>query len=149
VYILKRRKRLYSNSKFSLGEAKTLGTLGKTPISKSRFWILKNVSNIDDKYKSREISIIKEKDRLVFKGRFKKSQDVKVILYRNGIANYYDVPISKKPYTALCVDILTEEETKNGLSITKYINSDLLYGKYSIFVEIDGVLYKTDKFVKF
>lgn len=140
---------LYGNSSFSLGKALEVGSLGKTKVDKTKLWIYRNskdVSSIEDNY---DIDITKEKDRLVFKGRFKKGQDVNVVLYKDGIAKYYDVAISKKPYTALCVDILTDEETANGIMVTKYINSDLLFGKYSIYLEIDGVLYKTDKYVKF
>ena len=65
------------------------------------------------------------------------------------IATYYDVPISKKPYTALCVDVFTEEETENGIVVTKYINKDSLYDNFSIYVEINGVVYKTLKYVNF
>ena len=64
-------------------------------------------------------------------------------------ANYYEVDISKKPYTALCVDILTDEETENGIMVTKYINDVGLDGKYSIYVEIDGVIYNTNTVVDF
>ena len=62
---------------------------------------------------------------------------------------YYDVPVSKKPYTALCVDVFTEEENENGISVTKYINEEGLSGKYSIYVSIDGVIYNTGKNVEF
>lgn len=138
-----------NNSEFSLGEALEVGSLGKTDIDKSRFWIYKNTIFDQSIYERHDIKINKEKDRLAFSGRFKKGQSVNIILYKNGVASYYKVPISKKPYTALCVDILTEEENLNGISVTKYINSDLLFGKYSIYLEIDGNLYKTDKYVNF
>lgn len=64
-------------------------------------------------------------------------------------ANYYNVKISKRPYTALCVDIFTEEENENGIVVTKYINAEGLNGEYSIFLEIDGVIYDPDLFVEF
>ena len=35
------------------------------------------------------------------------------------------------------------------IKAVKYINKEGLIGKYSIFIEIDGVLYKTDEYVKF
>ena len=57
--------------------------------------------------------------------------------------------VSKKPYTALCVDIFTEEETENGISVTKYINQEGLDGKYSIYIELNGVLYNTGEYVEF
>ena len=61
----------------------------------------------------------------------------------------YEVTISKKPYTALCVDIFTEEETENGIVVTKYINQEGLSGKYSIYLKINGILYNTGKYVRF
>ena len=82
-------------------------------------------------------------------GTFKKDTNVQIVLHKNLITNYYDVPISKKPYTALCVDILQEEETEKGLNITKYINEDGLSGEYSIYVLIDDILYDTDLKVTF
>ena len=132
-----------------LGKGKEVGSLGKTKADSKKLWLYKNTNEIDSTYKKYEISITKEKDRLVFKGRFKKSDNVKVILYKNMIATYYDVPISKKPYTALCVDVFTEEETENGIVVTKYINKDSLYDNFSIYVEINGVVYKTLKYVNF
>ena len=47
------------------------------------------------------------------------------------------------------LDIFTEEENENGIFITKYINSEGLKGKYSIYVQIDGVFYQTEKYVEF
>ena len=61
----------------------------------------------------------------------------------------YEVPISKKPYTALCVDIFTEEEDENGIVVTKYINQEGLEGKYSIYLKIDDILYDTGRYVDF
>ena len=96
-----------------------------------------------------DITIEKEIDRLVVKGQFKRGAEVNVYLYKNVISNVYNIPISKKPYTALCVDIFTEEETEQGIYVTKYINDEDLYGKYSIYLEIDGKLYNTSKYVVF
>ena len=81
--------------------------------------------------------------------RIKKGEEVNVILYKNMIASYYNVPISKRPYTALCVDVFTEEENQNGIVVTKYINNVGLYDNFSIYVEIDGTIYKTDQYVNF
>ena len=61
----------------------------------------------------------------------------------------YNIPIKKKPYTAMCVDVFTEEESENGINVTKYINDDGLMGVYSIYLEIDGKVYSTDSYVEF
>ena len=137
------------NEEYSKKTASRVGSLGKTEIDKSKLTLNLSSQEIDDEYKNHEITIEKEIDRLVFSGRFKKEQKVNIILYRNLAANYYEVDISKKPYTALCVDILTDEETENGIMVTKYINDVGLDGKYSIYVEIDGVIYNTNTVVDF
>ena len=141
---------LYSdNEKFSLTDSERLGSLGVTEVTSKKLGFVINSKKIDDSYKEHNISITKEIDRLVFTGKFKRGTEVNVILYKNGIKNIYNVPISKKPYTALCVDIFTEEETKEGINVTKYINEDGLSGKYSVYVEIDGKIYDTNEYVDF
>ena len=62
--------------------------------------------------------------------------------------NVYSMRVSKTPYTALCVDLGNNSDDEN-ITATKYINKDGLIGTYSIFIEIDGVLYKTDEYVRF
>ena len=123
-------------------------SLGKTVVSDKK---LKRIEGEkpDSEYKKHNISFTKEVDRLTFSGKFKKDEDVKVILYTNFVSNYYNIKISKKPYTALCLDVFTEEETENGISITRYINADGLKGSYSIYLEIDGKVYNTGEYVKF
>ena len=79
--------------------------------------------DVDKEYEEHNITFTKESDRLVVKGLFKRLTEVNIILYKNMTMTYYNVPVSKKPYTALCVDILTEEETKKGINVTKYINA--------------------------
>lgn len=141
---------LYTDDdKFKIEKSERIGTLGKTTIDKKEFTSLIESKEIDEEYESKEITITKEIDRLVVKGRFKRGSTVNVILYKNLISNYYNVKISKKPYTALCIDIITEEENEKGLNVTKYINEDGLKGKYSIYIEIDGTIYNTKEYVEF
>lgn len=137
----------YENLK--LGKAKRLGTLGKTKIDKRIRTFNLNSKKINDKYRKHNISITKEIDRLVIKGKFRRENKVKIVLYKNGKSRYYNVKVSKKPYTALCVDLFTEEENKYGIDVTKYINKDGLSGKYSIYIELDNTLYNTEKYVEF
>ena len=116
---------------------------------KSHFFsFVTEVKDIDKEYKSHEISIKNEEDRLEIKGRFKRGVEVKAILYKNGIIKEYNIPISKKPYTAMCVDIFTEEENKNGIVVTKYINKEDLSGKYSLYLQINDTIYKTGKYIE-
>ena len=137
------------NEEMNMNTPKTLGSLGKTKIDKTEFQPTIKSNKKDKVYNSHEISFQKEKDRLVLKGTFKKGTDVKVLLYKDLKVNYYYISISKKPYTALCVDVFTEEETEKGLTVTRYINQEGLKGKYSIYVSIDGKVYNTEEYVNF
>ena len=139
---------LYGKDNFKLGSATTKGTLGKTEVSKTGFGFMTNTKKIDKEYKNHDITITNEEDRLEVKGRFKRGTEVKVLLYKNGEVKEYEVPISKKPYTAMCVDIFTEEENKNGIVVTKYINKDGLEGKYSLYLQINDTIYKTGKYIE-
>ena len=130
-------------------KATRIGSLGKTDVDDTKIAIDLPSKKIDKTYKSHNISITKEIDRLVVKGQFKRGTDVNVVLYKNMLSKYYNIKVSKKPYTALCVDVFTEEENENGIVVTKYINDEGLSGKYSIYIEIDGVLYDTGRYVEF
>lgn len=140
---------LYNDTEFKLGSAKRLGTLGETKIDNKKVMPIMNLNEIDKNYKAHDITITKEEDRLIFNGQFKRGQKVNVILYKNLRSSYYNVKVSKRPYTALCVDVFTDEENEKGIYVTKYINSEGLKGKYSIYVEIDGKVYNTSKYVEF
>ena len=137
------------NESFKLSKAERVGSLGETEVTSNELGFILNSKDFKDIEEEHNISITKEVDRLVFTGKFKRGTDVNVILYKNGTKNIYNVSISKRPYTALCVDIFTEEETKEGISVTKYINEDGLSGKYSIYVEVDGTIYNTNRYVEF
>ena len=63
--------------------------------------------------------------------------------------NIYIMRVSKTPYTALCVDLGNESTSGANILATKYINSDGLIGKYSIYIEIDGTIYNTNEYVRF
>lgn len=139
---------LYSKDNFELKKAEKKGSLGKTPTDKTRFGFITTAKEINKEYKSHDIKIKNEEDRIELKGRFKRGTEVKVLLYKNGKIKEYKVPISKKPYTAMCVDIFTEEENKNGIMVTKYINKENLRGKYSIYLEINDTIYKTGKYIE-
>ena len=137
-----------SSDQLKLGKASKVGSLGKTE-GKQSLAILFNANELDSEYDSHKITFSKEDDRLVINGTFKKGTKVEIILAKGLNVNSYEWRISKKPYTALCVDIFTEEENEFGLNTNKYINSDGLKGKYSIYIKIDGKLYNTLKYVEF
>ena len=140
---------LYENEVFSLGGQSKVGSLGKTEVDDQSIFFGIGAHDFEEIEDSHEIQMTQEADRFVFSGRFLRGTEVEVLLYQNGFTKSYDVPISKKPYTALCVDVFTEEETENGIVVTKYINQEGLSGKYSIYLKIDGILYDTEQYVRF
>lgn len=139
---------LYSNNEYEPKEGIKLGSLGVTKPSHndSILFFNKNGDKIINKY---NLKFIKEADRLVISGTFKKSDDVSIILDNVFDKKTYDLTISKKPYTALCLDVFTAEEEKKGINVTKYINDEDLKGKYYIYMKINGKYYDFDKFVEF
>ena len=139
---------LYGNDTFELEKAEVKGTLGETEVDKTSFGFITNAKEIDNEYKSHNITISNEEDRLEVSGRFRRGTEVKAILYQNGKIKEYNIPISKRPYTAMCVDIFTEEENEKGIVVTKYINKENLSGKYSLYLQINDTIYKTDKYIK-
>lgn len=138
---------LYTENDYENTLGKRLGSLGETRVSKKDNKFIKTVE-IGDDYNKRNITITNEEDRLVISGRFKKGENVSFILRKGFTNNYYDQIISKKPYTALCVDIFTEEETNEGINITRYINKETLSGKYSIYIKINDMIYNTNNYIE-
>ena len=138
---------LYTENDYENTLGKRLGSLGETKVSKKDNKFIKTVE-IDDDYNKRNITLTNEEDRLVISGKFKKGENVSFILRKGFTNNYYDQVISKKPYTALCVDIFTEEETNEGINITRYINKETLSGKYSIYIKINDKIYKTNSYIE-
>lgn len=144
-----RKMEMYSNSEYKQGVGVRLGSVSKTEESNKHTIIVKS-KDIDNNYNKHNITFDKEVNRLVFSGTFLKDDKVKIILDKFLGKKEYDVIIRKRPYTAMCVDIFTEEEEeKNGIKVTKYINNTGLKGKYLIYVSINGTIYKTNKYVEF
>ena len=135
------------NEHFEMGAATRIGSLNQTEVTEQYFGFILNTRDI--KEFERDFTLTQEIDRLVVSGRFKKGEDVNILLYQNGLVRKYHVSVSKKPYTALCLDIFTEDETENGIVVSKYINHDGLSGKYSIYLQVDDVIYDTNEYVEF
>ena len=136
----------YAGVSYTMQTAKQLGTLGFTEYDGRKQGFITN-SNVDQNFlNEHNISLKNEEDRLVVTGRFKKGDNVQIGLYRNFYTNYYNVPLSKHPYSALCVDILNNTADQEDLEITKYINKDGLRGNYSVYIEYNGKLYNTGKY---
>ena len=139
---------LYVDNEFKTGKGTTIGKFNKTETTKNRS-ILFFSKKIDKEYKKHKITLYQEKDRMVINGIFKKSDKVQIILDKVFDKKTYDMKISKKPYTALCVDLFTKKEEKEGINITKYINNEGLSGRYYIYIRINGTNYNTNKYIQF
>ena len=76
---------------------------------------------------------------------------MKFILNKLGEQKVYDIRVSRKAYSALCVDLFDKEQIKDNdrLSVTKYINAAGLSGTYELYLEIDGTLYTLHQSVTF
>ena len=139
-----------ADNDFHIGKAKVLGGLGETRVSEQTTSLtLTGQSADNDTYRAHDIQLNQEDDRLVVSGQFKRGQEVNIILRRGVTNRIYNLRVSKKPYTAMCVDLWSDEEVSNGINVTKYINAEGLKGRYCIYIEIDGVVYNTGKYVKF
>lgn len=143
-----RKMEIYSNSEYKQGIGVRLGSISKTEESNKHTIIVKS-KDIDNNYNKHNITFDKEVDRLVFSGTFLKDDKVKIILDKFLGKKEYDVIVRKRPYTAMCVDVFTDKEEKDGIKVTKYINNTGLNGKYLIYVSINGTIYKTNKYVEF
>lgn len=139
---------LYSNSVFKLGAGSRLGNMGETEQDGTTKSVL-FAKRINDEYKKHDIQITKETDRLVVTGTFQRGDEVEIILDSIFDKKAYQLVVSKHPYTAMCVDVFTKEETENGISVTKYINSENISGKKYIYIKINGTIYDTNQYVIF
>ena len=105
--------------------------------------------NVDETYKSKNIRIYKEYDRLVFTGTFDKEDDVKLILSGVFTNKTYNVRISKTPYTSLCVAVFDNNQSDEKITVNKYVNDICMKGKYYIFVKINGNVYDPNLYIQY
>lgn len=105
-------------------------------------------ATVDDAY---HLKLTKEPDRLVLTGNFHEGQKVKLILNKLADQKVYDIRVSSKAYSAMCVDLFDKEQVQENdqLNVTKYINATGLSGTYNLYLEIDGDLYTLNQSVTF
>ncbi len=131
---------LYANDTYTSGAGTKLGSLGITETSKDISVLFhKSDETVIDKY---NLSFVKEADRLVVTGTFKKSDDVQIILDNFLTKRTYDMVISDTPYE-------NNNNKNEEVTVSKYINSDDIYGKFYIYIRINDVNYKLWKYVTF
>ena len=138
---------LYQKDNYHPTEGITLGSFNKTETSKNQVPLIKYKKE-NDTYNKYNIVIEKETNRLAITGTFSKNDKVKIILDKFLGKKTYDFIISTRPYTAMCVDTFNNNKEEK-LTLTKYINNTTLNGKYSIYIYINGTVYKTNYYVTF
>lgn len=138
---------LYESVSFYLSEAEVIGNMGETKTDKSASVIFNK--GIDDTYRSKNIKITKEFDRLVFTGTFNKNDDVKLILAGVFTNRTYNVRVSKTPYTALCVAVFDDNSESEKITVNKYVNDVNMTGKYYVYVKINGTVYDPNLYVQY
>ncbi|MBR2833165.1 MAG: aryl-sulfate sulfotransferase [Bacilli bacterium] len=124
---------IYAGDMYLLGNGSSLGHTGITPTVKDHSVIFHKKD--DSVFKTYNLNLSADVNRLVVSGTFKKSDKVQIIL---------DNVLSKKTYD---VDIMNGNETASGkMETTTYINKEGIYGKYYIYLKINGVNYKLCKY---
>lgn len=130
---------LYANDIYKIGKGVKLGELGITPTEKNvSTLIYKNGENIIKKHK---LTFVKETDRLVVSGKFNTNDEIKLILDNFLTKRTYDIVVSETPYK--------NKQNSKEITVTKYINDEDIYGKFYIYIRINGVNYKLGKYVTF
>ncbi len=137
---------LYTTNNYITEPGVTLGTIGETKVDGETKFVLfnKDINTLDKRF---NINITKESNRLVVTGTYKKDDDVEIILDNINDKKAYDIKVSSRPYTAMCIDVFNQEQTENGIEVTKYINDEGISGRYNIYIKINGTVYDTNQFI--
>lgn len=136
----------YENENYVKAKANYLGGFNETKIDKKGFSLFLKATSDQNTLSNYNVEINKEIDRVIVSGDFSQKDVVSVILYRNFQFKEYNIRVSKKPYTAMCLDIFNEGET---ITVSKYINDENLNNKYNILIKINGKIIKTNQFIDY
>ncbi len=134
----------YSDSNINFSN-KELGIFSKTKIDSNKLALNLTAKEIPKEY---NVSFIAEKDRLSFSGDFNENDDVKLILNKGFINKLYKIALKEEKHEALCIDIFSKNKTDDKVSVTKFINYRSLFGRYNLYVEINGKVYNTKQHIK-
>ncbi len=139
---------LYSENNLKFGKGKQLGNFSKTLLSEDAVKLSKTIKEIP---KDNNLKIYKEKDRLVVNGDFKKGSEVYLILDKPFSKKVYQIFISARPYTVMCIGIFETPvaEREDILNINYYVNNEGLSGIYNIYLKIDEKIYDIEQYVDF
>lgn len=138
-YYRAEKMNINQNLKFNLNDAITVGSFSESKYDSASKNYLSKIHD-SKQLEQYDISVEKELERLIVQGNFNKSDDVSIILKQNFNQLEYDVRVSQRPYTAMCIVVFDNKEQ----NVSKYINnSEELVGQYDILIKINGKLYNT------
>ena len=134
------------NEEFIKVDGLKLGSLSETEPDLEGYKLIRAKNSNNSELEKFKLKIDKEDDRLVVSGDFKATDNVSVILYNNFKVKEYNINLSSRPYTAMCIDIFNDKE---NVRVDKYINDMNLFGKHSILIKINENIYHTNKLVDY
>lgn len=131
---------IYAGDVYIIGRGQRLGNIGVTKtINNENILFWKNDESVFKKY---NLSLHKDANRLVLSGKFKKDDDVKIVLDNVLDKKTYDVNISESPF-------IEDTSKDKKVDVTTYINEEGMSGKYYIYLKVNGTTYKLNKYVIF
>lgn len=134
-----------SNQSLNMDLAESLGGLNSTIYFEAKKQFIKPEFDqaIIDQY---DIKVSNFDNRVSLSGEFDKTDNVKVVLYKNYQTYSYLVRLSERPYTAMCI-IIFDDGTQR---VEHFINDDnRLKGEYLVLFELNGKLYSSGHKVDF
>ena len=132
-----------SHTGVRFGEAKVIGAMAITSVTEDN---IDTRNNFFDTVPSRyDISLLKESDRLEFKGEFDKDELIYLSLENDDQKLIYHVSTSSTTYTAMCIAIFEGDER----FVTFHINEENVSGTFKVYLYVDGHKYDTYQKVVF
>lgn len=128
---------LYDADIYIAGRGQRLGSLGVSKTTKNTNILFHKAD--DSIYEKYNLNLYKDVNRLVVSGKFKKTDEVQIIL-----DNVFD----KKTYN-VSMSSYTSDKSGKYVNTETYINEDELSGKYYIYIKINDTVYKLHKYVNF
>lgn len=138
-------------AQLKLGEAKTFGELQQSTANDVSYGLMNGTRKIDDNYRSHNISLTAEEDRLGIKGDFAEDSSFEIILTKGFEKRSYKFRATKEAHAALCVSsfVGTSTESNESINIERYINNTGLSGLYNVYLRLGDTIYDTGRSIKF
>lgn len=131
-----------SNKQLEFENSETLGQLGTTPVDAEYLSLFPKVVNDSDILEQYDLTIERDDSRLIISGNFNKEDSVQILLYSKFKMKQFNIRISERPYTAMCIVVFDDQQQ----AVTSYINDiGMEYGEYTVLIQINDTIYATNK----